>query len=264
MRIVVLVKPVPDTPGSERLGPDGRLDRAASPAVVNGNDEYALEAALKLIEAADGGEVTLLAMAPDGRARNAAQGARDGRRRAASSSPTRPSPAPDARHDRPGPGRGPAAARVRPGVRRRRHLGRRRRASSAAGVAALLGLPYLSYAAPDRADAERPRPGPPHQSDRLRRARGADAGAGRRDPGPRRAALPVAQGDHGRPLEGDRDAVAGRPRARSGDASAAPSRRRASSAPRRRRPARATRVVRDAARAGRRDVVDFLAERRLI
>ena len=64
MRIVVLVKPVPDpASGSERLGPDGRLDRAAAPAVVNGNDEYALEAALKLIEAA-GGEVTLLAMAP--------------------------------------------------------------------------------------------------------------------------------------------------------------------------------------------------------
>jgi electron transfer flavoprotein beta subunit len=40
-----------------------RLDRAASPAVVNGNDEYALEAALKLVEA-HGGEVTLLTMAP--------------------------------------------------------------------------------------------------------------------------------------------------------------------------------------------------------
>ena len=45
MRIVVLVKPVPDpASGAERLGPDGRLDRAAAPAVVNGNDEYALEA----------------------------------------------------------------------------------------------------------------------------------------------------------------------------------------------------------------------------
>jgi len=64
VRIVVLMKPVPD-PASmgERLGPDGRLDRAAVPAVVNGNDEYALEAALKLVEA-HGGEVTLLSMAP--------------------------------------------------------------------------------------------------------------------------------------------------------------------------------------------------------
>ena len=67
MHIVVLAKPVPDTTGQERLAPDGRLDRAAVPAVVNANDEYALEAALKLIEASpDGGEVTLLAMAPAG------------------------------------------------------------------------------------------------------------------------------------------------------------------------------------------------------
>jgi electron transfer flavoprotein beta subunit len=65
VRIVVLVKPVPDpASGGERLGPDDRLDRASVPAVVNGNDEYVLEAALKLIEAAGEGEITLLAMAP--------------------------------------------------------------------------------------------------------------------------------------------------------------------------------------------------------
>ncbi len=64
MRIVVLVKPVPDTTGQERLGPDLRVDRAGVPAVVNANDEYALEAALKLVEADGEGEVVLLAMAP--------------------------------------------------------------------------------------------------------------------------------------------------------------------------------------------------------
>ncbi len=64
MHILVLTKPVPDpAAGAERLGPDFRLDRAASPTVVNGNDEYALEAALQLVEA-HGGEVTILAMAP--------------------------------------------------------------------------------------------------------------------------------------------------------------------------------------------------------
>lgn len=64
MRIVVLVKPVPDTAsGGERLRPaDWRLDRAAVPAVVNANDEYALEAALKLTET-HGGEVVLVSMA---------------------------------------------------------------------------------------------------------------------------------------------------------------------------------------------------------
>jgi len=66
VRFVVLIKPVPDpAAGGERLGADGRLDRAAVPAVVNGNDEYALEAALKLASAAgEGSEVTLLSMAP--------------------------------------------------------------------------------------------------------------------------------------------------------------------------------------------------------
>jgi electron transfer flavoprotein beta subunit len=64
LRIVVLTKPVPDpAAAAEKLGPDGRLDRAASPAVINGNDEYTLEAALKLAEQHDG-EVTLLSMAP--------------------------------------------------------------------------------------------------------------------------------------------------------------------------------------------------------
>jgi electron transfer flavoprotein beta subunit len=65
VRIVVLTKPVPDTASSgERLRPDDmRLDRAAVPAVVNANEEYAIEAALKLTET-HGGEVVLLSMAP--------------------------------------------------------------------------------------------------------------------------------------------------------------------------------------------------------
>ena len=64
LRIVVLTKPVPDpAAAAERLGPDGRLDRAASPTVINGNDEYTLEAALKIADA-QGAEVTLLSMAP--------------------------------------------------------------------------------------------------------------------------------------------------------------------------------------------------------
>jgi electron transfer flavoprotein beta subunit len=67
VRIVVLVKPVPDTAsGGERLRPDDwRLDRAAVTSVVNANDEYALEAALKLTEA-HGGEVHLVSMAGTG------------------------------------------------------------------------------------------------------------------------------------------------------------------------------------------------------
>jgi electron transfer flavoprotein beta subunit len=64
MQIVVLAKPVPDpAAAAEKLGADNRLDRGASPAVINGNDEYTLEAALRLADA-HGAEVTLLAMAP--------------------------------------------------------------------------------------------------------------------------------------------------------------------------------------------------------
>ncbi|HLX35369.1 MAG TPA: electron transfer flavoprotein subunit beta/FixA family protein [Candidatus Limnocylindrales bacterium] len=66
LRIVVLTKPVPDpAAAAEKLGSDNRLDRAASPAVINGNDEYTLEAALQIADA-QGAEVTLLAMAPPG------------------------------------------------------------------------------------------------------------------------------------------------------------------------------------------------------
>lgn len=67
MQIVVFLKPVPDTTGTERLGPDMRLDRSSSPAIVNPNDEYAVEQALRLVEA-HGGEITLLTMAPAGAA----------------------------------------------------------------------------------------------------------------------------------------------------------------------------------------------------
>jgi electron transfer flavoprotein beta subunit len=83
VRIVVLVKPVPDTAsGGERLRPDDwRLDRPAIPAVVNANDEYALEAALKLTEA-HGGEVVLVSMAgagaPDTMRKALAMGAASG------------------------------------------------------------------------------------------------------------------------------------------------------------------------------------------
>jgi electron transfer flavoprotein beta subunit len=77
VRIVVLMKPVPD-PGEERLGADGRLDRSVS-AVINGNDEYVLEAALRLRDAGAETSITLLAMAgafgPDALRKGLAMGA---------------------------------------------------------------------------------------------------------------------------------------------------------------------------------------------
>jgi electron transfer flavoprotein beta subunit len=65
MKIVVLVKQVPDS-GSERnlRSDDSTVDRASANNVINEMDEYAIEAALKLQEA-HGGEVTILTMGPD-------------------------------------------------------------------------------------------------------------------------------------------------------------------------------------------------------
>lgn len=62
MHIVVLLKAVPVV-GNERLDDGYRTQRTQLEA--NGNDEYVLEKALKLTEAA-GGEVSLLSMGPPG------------------------------------------------------------------------------------------------------------------------------------------------------------------------------------------------------
>ncbi|MDQ6693463.1 MAG: electron transfer flavoprotein subunit beta/FixA family protein, partial [Chloroflexota bacterium] len=66
MNIVVCMKSVPDTTAEKRLMPDGTLDRAGVPSVINPWDEYAIEEALRLREAGDGsGEIILLCMGPE-------------------------------------------------------------------------------------------------------------------------------------------------------------------------------------------------------
>lgn len=65
MKIVVLVKQVPDS-GAERSlrADDSTVDRASANNLINEMDEYAIEEALKLKEA-HGGEVTILTMGPE-------------------------------------------------------------------------------------------------------------------------------------------------------------------------------------------------------
>lgn len=67
MRIVVLVKEVPDTYGDRKMNLEtGLADRAASETVLDEICERAVEAALKIAEAdAAGTEVHLMSMAPD-------------------------------------------------------------------------------------------------------------------------------------------------------------------------------------------------------
>jgi len=65
MNIVVCVKQVPDTWSEKKLAAgDSTLDRAATDPVMNEMDEYAVEEALKIVEAS-GGEVTIVTMGPD-------------------------------------------------------------------------------------------------------------------------------------------------------------------------------------------------------
>jgi electron transfer flavoprotein beta subunit len=65
VNIVVLVKQVPDTWAERKLSDsDKTLDRASVDVVMNEIDEYAVEEALR-IQADQGGEVTIVSMAPD-------------------------------------------------------------------------------------------------------------------------------------------------------------------------------------------------------
>ena len=68
MKIVVLVKQVPDSGAERTLTGDNTVERASANNVINEMDEYALEEALRLQEAHGGsGEstVTVLTMGPD-------------------------------------------------------------------------------------------------------------------------------------------------------------------------------------------------------
>ena len=156
MRIVVLTKPVPDTTGQERLGPDGRVDRATGPNVVNGNDEYAVEAALRLVEAdPGGGEVTLLAMAPSNAPETLRKALAMGATRAVHVTDTAlaGSCAVSTTRVLAAALRGMEFDLVLAGVDTSDGGG----GIVGAGVAALLGLPYLSYAARIEPDGGRVR-----------------------------------------------------------------------------------------------------------
>ena len=64
MNIVVCVKYVPDAQGDRSFEPDHTTDREAVDGLLSELDEYAVEEALKIVEAGDG-EVTVLTMGPE-------------------------------------------------------------------------------------------------------------------------------------------------------------------------------------------------------
>lgn len=67
MKIVVLVKEVPDTYGARKLDLEtGLTDRGASEAVIDEINERAIEAALSYATGKDDAEVVIMSMAPEG------------------------------------------------------------------------------------------------------------------------------------------------------------------------------------------------------
>ena len=115
MKIVVCVKYVPDAQGDRRFESDATVDRDGVDGLLSELDEYAVEEALKLAEAAgDDSSVTIVTMGPDERRRRRPQVVADGRRRRACTSWTTPSPD-RTRWPRPGAGGRGEDPGVRPG-----------------------------------------------------------------------------------------------------------------------------------------------------
>ncbi|USQ80498.1 electron transfer flavoprotein subunit beta/FixA family protein [Ornithinimicrobium faecis] len=65
MHIVVCVKHVPDAQSDRSFEPDHTTDREAVDGLLSELDEYAVETALSVSEAGDGGEVSVLTIGPD-------------------------------------------------------------------------------------------------------------------------------------------------------------------------------------------------------
>lgn len=63
MKIIVCVKQVPDTSGKVAVKPDGSLDRASMPTIINPDDLNAVEAALSMKDKM-GGTVIVVTMGP--------------------------------------------------------------------------------------------------------------------------------------------------------------------------------------------------------
>ncbi len=66
MKVTVCVKRVPSTATRIKVGGDGKaIDEAGVEFVLNPYDEFAVEEALKQVDAAGGGEVTILSLGPE-------------------------------------------------------------------------------------------------------------------------------------------------------------------------------------------------------
>ncbi len=65
MRIICPVKRVPDTAAEKKVHDDLTVDRDSVEAILNANDEWSIEEAMRIKESRDGVEVIALCMGPD-------------------------------------------------------------------------------------------------------------------------------------------------------------------------------------------------------
>lgn len=65
MRIICPVKRVPDTAADKKMNADGTLDRDSAEAVLNANDEWAIEEALRIRERGADAELIVLCVGPE-------------------------------------------------------------------------------------------------------------------------------------------------------------------------------------------------------
>ena len=215
MKIAVCVKEVPDATAPKRIDPGTkRLDRSGE-KTINPYDSHALEEAVRLKEGAAGADslITALCMGPEGALRTLHKALSLGADEALLVS----DPALEGAD---------IAVTARVLAAAAKHLGAdlvllgQQAADSdsyvmAAAVAEHLQLPARDAGGAPGADGRR-HPRQAAERDGLRRRRGA---AARRDLGlgrDQRAALRLAQGDHGRAQEAADHALAGRPRRRGG------------------------------------------------
>ena len=65
MKIVVLIKYVPDATGERRFAEDGTVDRESTDGLLSELDEYAVEQALRIADDGDDVDVVALTLGPD-------------------------------------------------------------------------------------------------------------------------------------------------------------------------------------------------------
>ena len=213
MNVVVCVKQIPDPAMPGSLDADHTLNRDGK-LILDESDSYGVEMALQLVDAAGGGEVTLVSMAPN----NEVSGLRTALAMGAAKAILVSDPA-LAGSDALSTAKVLAKAIERAGevdlVLAATESSDGYTGTVPAQVGELLGWPVADVL---EARRDRRRQGQGAAPDRsgIRHRRGVAAGDRQRDRGCGRAPLPVVQGDHGREEQAGRPGDRVRPRARRG------------------------------------------------